>query len=546
MHFLLELAKVIQNIDEKTFNEYSKSFIYFKSVHPQLGKKWDEIAKEQQFSKNRWHQTLREIRSFEDQELDYMYQRVMSLSRQIIGDDAYFKVMTHSGKGSVPDRVTLLNRLIKMSDELLSEIHPSILRLVNYKIDDIKIHSQTIRGTVDWNGTIQHAIKISGGIPTTFVCTVPKKSLPTPENLLLYLAISWLQKDAIHLLNFQKIDYIDAADKKIIWRIVNSSQRVLNSPLFNEIKNEVQMLSSFPKTTKKIRPMLDSVEVKIRKSYYRQNAYLKLIEWLRNYIDFNVNRYQNLTNFTFENLKDFDTMFELWILFEYITFLKKEYHVSCVPLIQSSKLDGFKIENNGKEFFIYYEKSYQVPIGKHSGSNNQKNYRKPDFTIEYVDQCVCGHSRTKHHENDEIGEKCGEVIGNNEICSCNEFCMPASIILDAKNWRKQNRLDAVQKMAWYLVLMNKYKSETAILFFSDYEEVQDQDKPITDKWTITVNQGKWEFVNFVTKASRKPKFKEQLNNVFSDISSRIPQIGTVQIFDSKATTSLKITDLALT
>ncbi|MCE2507627.1 MAG: hypothetical protein J4F36_14400 [Nitrosopumilaceae archaeon] len=529
----MELAKVIQNVDENTFNEYSGSFAYFSRDYPQLSEKWIEFTKEQRFSttdrQSRWHQTLREIRFFEDQELDYMYQRVMSLSRQIIGNNAYFTVKTYSGKGSIPDRVTLLNRLIEMSDELLSEIYPSILRLVNYKIDDIEIHSQAIRGTVNWNRTIQHALKVSGGIPTTFVCTIPKKSLSTHENVLLYLAINWLQKDAIHLLNFQKIDYINTADKKKIWRIVNSSQRVLDSPLFNEIKNELQILNSFSKTTKKIKPILDLVERKIKKSQYQQNVYLNLINWIRNYIDFNVNRYQNLTNFTFENVKDFDTMFELWILFEYITFLKKEYHVSCFPLIQNSKLDGFRIENNGNEFFIYYEKPYQVPIGKQPGLNNPKNYRKPDFTIEYGNQCICGHSRSKHQESDGIGEKCDEIIKNNEICSCDEFCMPAPIVLDAKNWRNQGRLEAVQKMGWYLMLMNKYKSKTAILFFSNYEEGQDQDNPITNQWgPIPINQGEWEFVNFVIKASRKSNFKEQLNIIFSNISSRIPQIKKIE------------------
>ena len=73
--------------------------------------------------------------------------------------------------------------------------------------------------------------------------------------------------------------------------------------------------------------------------------------------------------------------------------------------------------------------------------------------------------------------------------------------------------------------MNKYNAKTGILFFSNYEKKQDQNEPKTNEWSpVYVNQGEWSFINFVVKASREPKFKEQLDMVFKNITERIPQI----------------------
>ena len=84
-----------------------------------------------------------------------------------------------------------------------------------------------------------------------------------------------------------------------------------------------------------------------------------------------------------------------------------------------------------------------------------------------------------------------------------------------------NRLDAVQKMSWYLTLMNKYQSNTGVLFFSNYEKDQDKSNPMTNQWAIPINEGQWEFINYVVKSSRKSTYIEQLNTVFEQISSKI-------------------------
>lgn len=530
MYLLVELSKIICALDDEKFSQYQDSFPLFQRDFPLLGTKWEEFIEKQRIKSNevskKWSQTLREIRFWEEQELDYMYQRVMALSRKLVGKNSYFVVQTLSGKSTVPDRTTMLNRVMELAQKLLSEIYPSIMRLLNYRVNQEEIISHNIQGTVNWNKTICNAIKSTGGIPTQFVCVVPRKTFSTTENLLLLLAVKWLHRDCIKISNFQIVDNISAEERKKIWLIINSTQRILDSPLFHEIEIRSEILQAFSNPTVRIKDLLDMVEKEIQLYKTNQGEYLPLIEWMRNYVDFNMNRYQDLANFTFENIEDFDTMFELWILFEFVNHMKKYNNTNSIPIIKKNKLKGFKIQLDEKELFLYHEKYYRVPIGKKEGLNNPQNQINPDFTIEFGDKCICGHSNKIHHYDGIEYENCSfyEYVDsdNTKNCECDSFQSPVQIVLDAKNWRNSNRMEAVQKMSWYLVQMNKYKTKTGILFFSNFEKNQDPAKPMTDNWgPITVNQGNWEFVNFVIKSSRKEIHLRQLEEIFGSIMNKI-------------------------
>ncbi len=513
MDFLVELSCVIRRLDEPTFTDYHDSIPLFVKDNPALGTKWyeflEKIHVKPKNESKKWRQILREIRYWKDQELDHMYQRIMRVSRQVMGENSYFEAQTKSGKGTIPDRTTVLNRLIETSNELLSAIYPSVTRQINYRISDEEIFSSNIRGSVNWQKSIQHAIKNSGGIPTTFVCTIPVKSFATTENLLLYLAVSWLHKDSIKLLYHHKTEYVSSDEKKKIWKIINATQRVLDSPLLSEIKKETGLIHSFTYPTNRIKSVLDSVEnqIKLYKSW--QSDYLKLTKWIRKYLDFNVNRYQNLINFSFEQLEDFDKMFELWVLFEMTAYLKQNFNAKIKPIIKKKKLKGFRFEINSHIFTLYHEKYYKVPIGK-SGLNLPGNQINPDYTIENNEKCCCGNT-VKTSFDDEDPK-----------CECGNFTPKVELVMDAKNWRNFNRMEAVQKMAWYMVQMNKYGPKTAILFFSNYEDYHKPSNPRTDYWSpVTVNQGEWEFISYVVKSSRKSEYVEQLQTVFEQICSKI-------------------------
>ena len=217
MQFLIKLVKIIQSLSNEEFNHAKESPRYLVGNYPNLQNEWhihlEELSKKRRESDSYWNKTVREIRYWEDQEVDYMYQRIMALSRSIL-QKQYFEVQTHSGGATVPDKTTILNRLVKLSSILLTNIYPSILRLVHYKTDIIDIYTSSIRGHIDWNKTILNAARTSAGRPIFFVCNTPKRSFSTPENVLLYMAIAWIFTDAVNLYTSQGTNIVSSEDKE--------------------------------------------------------------------------------------------------------------------------------------------------------------------------------------------------------------------------------------------------------------------------------------------------------------------------------------------
>ena len=508
---------MIQSLDGDEFTDACSSTSYLDREHKELAKKWlihiNELPRKPSDIDKYWEKTIREIRYWEEQEIDYMYQRVMELSRQILKSQ-YFKVQTHSGEGTVPDRTTILNRLVELSEKLLSEIYPSILRLVDYRTDTVERHIPYVNGNINWNKTILHAVNTSAGIPTTLVCRKPERSFSTPENLLLYIAVTWIFNDAVHFYSFQKMDDVSNEDKNMIWRVLKSSKIILESFLLRQIKKDSVVVKQFTVPTPKIKPALALIEKKLKHSVNPQTPYHQLITWMKQYVDFSVNRYHDLANFTFQNTKDFDKMFELWVLLEMAHHIGNIHNrlirTRVEPLIEANSLKGFKFEINNHIFTLHYEKCYIVPMGG-SELNDPNNHVTPDYVIEANEYCCCG-NMLKVSFDDSI----------TPTCECGNFTPRIVLVMDAKNWLNSKRLNAVKTMAWYMIQLNRYHPMTAILFFSNYERHHNKEDPRTEYWNpVTVNQGNWEFINYVVKSSRNPKYIEQLHLVFEQISSRL-------------------------
>ena len=530
MYFFIEFAKLIKNISDDEFSQYHASFPLFFEHHKRLGEKWKEYLEKNEIKKSddkrkKWQQTIREIRYWEDQELDYMYGKIMSLSRQILGKKVhYFTVETFSGKLTIPDRIQILNRLIKFSDVLLSKIYPSVTRLVNYKIDDDEIISSNIRGSVNWGKTIQHAVTTSGGNILSFVSNLPKRSFQTPENILLLLAVRLLFEDSKQIMAFQNKEYVSPEDKKIVWDVVNKTQKILNEPLLSEIKKNTKNIDRIIQNPIQIKKIAKQVEKNLEENKKIGKEYHNLLDWIENYIDFNVNRYQNLSNFTLENIQDVDTMFELWVLFEFVTYMKKVYRANVNPIVEvkkgENKLKGFEIEVQQTKFYFMYDKEYnKIPLGP-GGFESKENKIKPDFTFEFGEKCLCGHEQNEHLRKKKKFYQCESKDGEN-TCECDQFRRHIPIVLDAKNWRK-DRMEALRVSAWYLTNLNKYQTKTGVLLFSNYDG-KDPSNPETGHWgPMKINQGDWEFINYVVKSSQKNQFREQLEFVFEEIITKFP------------------------
>ena len=504
---MIELAKKVRSLDDSSFRGYADNSSLFFEKYTQLGEQWVGYCEKRKFRTSdrpkEWRNMLREMRLWKEQELDWMYMRIMNLARNFAGSKySYFEVKTYSGSSTVPDKSVILNRLMLLYNELLDYIYPSVIRLLSYTVKDIEIETPGPRGTILLQKTITNAIKNSGGIPTTFICSIPDRSFNTPENRLLLIAIKSIHNDALQVYQYQKRESVDIEDKRKVWKIINVTQNILDSTPLHEIRETTKelKLSSIPKN--KLKQLLNNVGKDLEKRRVRQAEYTKLLQWIRKYIDFNANRYEDALRFTLENNKDLDTMFELWCLFEFVNYIKLNFPgVKIKPegdydrKKKSLKLEWFEITYSDQTFKIRYTTKLKAQLGKEI----EHPTLEPDYTIEYD--------------------------GNH------------AIILDAKNWRAgaTNRMEAVHKMNWYLSNFYKeYKSETGILFFPSYEKNDDLDEngvhtgqftpKIKDAFLPLTEDIEFRFINFVLKATRDPQYKPQIDDVFAEICGLIPAL----------------------
>ena len=113
MYFLIELAKIVKNIPDKHFSGFANHrYIFFKQ-YPGFEKHWDEYCKKNNIFANRqkaskWRNMFREIKQWNEQELDYMYMQIMSLARNFLGNRySYFEIKTYSGSTTIPDKAVM-------------------------------------------------------------------------------------------------------------------------------------------------------------------------------------------------------------------------------------------------------------------------------------------------------------------------------------------------------------------------------------------------------------------------------------------------------
>ena len=112
MYFFIEFAKLIKNISDDEFSQYHASFPLFFEHHKRLGEKWKEYLEKNEIKKSddkrkKWQQTIREIRYWEDQELDYMYGKIMSINDSMILK--YYKLAVFADREKIKEVKLLLN-----------------------------------------------------------------------------------------------------------------------------------------------------------------------------------------------------------------------------------------------------------------------------------------------------------------------------------------------------------------------------------------------------------------------------------------------------
>jgi len=468
--FIFEISEIIRNASDEDFEYYLSSERSFFTQYSHLREGYDEYKT---IRSEPWSAILREIRLWKDLDLRYMYSRIMELTQDYKGNFDYFEILTDYGTYVVPDRITLLNKLLQLSREILHEIYPKIEQSLNYESDTFSVDSPTIRGKIDWNTTLINTINKSMKFPTSFVSIVPTQEFETPENILLSVCLFWIKNDSLRLMRHYQPGELSKNELTKLNRIFTTTEMALEHSMLKQIQDNVKYLAEIGQKHRKISELVSQVKERIHLGLINQLAYSDLLKWIEKYLHFNTERFaKDLVNFRIERTQDVDTMYELWILFEIMRHLDSNFLMDYQPIVESkNNFHGFEIKVNGKKFKLKYQESYP-------GQVHERN--TPDYTIE------------KSRDN-------------------------IPIILDAKNWRHE-KSDAKNKMIVYLVEMSSKKPSKGILFFPNNAHLPENfDSPYAEK-PIEVGPNKWHLITCVLKPSKSPQIQAQNKIVFEKFS----------------------------
>lgn len=481
--FIFEMAEAIRRTSDDDFEKYNTSEYFFFSQYPHLKDEYysykQQRIKDSKYKDETWSAFVREIRLWHDLDLPYMYSRIMELAQNYKGNFDYFDIKTDYGVYVVPDRITLLNKLLNLSYELLHEIYPKIEQSLNYESDIDRLESATIHGKVDWNQTIINAVNQSLKHPISFVSVIPTQDFDTPENLLILVALSWIRNDSLRLMKHYQPGELSKKELSTLQQIFVKSETALNHSILKNLHEQASIISSIGHKNRKITDLINQIIQRLRTGIIRQTSYKALLDWVNRYTHFNTERFaKDLVNFRVENTQDVDTMYELWILFELMRHLDTAYHIEYDPIVESDRsFHGFEVKINNKKFKLRYQESYpgQVHI-----------INTPDYTLE---------------------------LSKNSV----------PIILDAKNWRNE-KSDAKNKMIVYLVELSTKKAEKGILFFPNNVRLEEnKDSPYFEK-QIMMGDHKPSLVTCILRPSQNLEIQKQNSIVLDHITKLIMSV----------------------
>jgi len=469
--FILEFSEIIRKASDVDFEYYLTNERSFFNDYARLVEGYNEYKTNRSET---WSAILREIRLWKDLDLRYMYARIMELTQDYKGNFDYFDIMTDYGVYVIPDRITLLNKLLQLSREILHEIYPEIEQSLSYESDTFSVDSPIIRGKIDWNTTLVNTINKSQKFPTSFVSIVPTQEFDTPENILLLVSLFWIKNDSLRLMRHYQPDELSKKELSKLNQIFTTTETILEQTMLKQIQDNVKHLSEIGQKHRKISELINQVKERKHLGLIHQLSYSQLLQWVEKYLHFNTERFaKDLVNFRIEKTQDVDTMYELWILFEIMRHLDSKFIMTYQPIVESkNKFHGFEISIDGKKFKLKYQESY-------SGQIHERN--TPDYTIEKNDNNI-------------------------------------PIILDAKNWRHE-KSDAKNKMIVYLVEMSSKNPSKGILFFPNNVHLpENQDAPYFEK-SIEVGPNRWDLITCVLKPSENPQIQAQNRIVLEKISN---------------------------
>lgn len=412
---LNEIQRLYVENKEKKEDIFDEVYVFRKYPH------LSSLFEQYRISNEKWDQLVRELLVYTKDDLRYMYDRTMQLVRRFHRDTSmYFKVKTEVGTYTLPDRLSDLNRLFELYMEFFTVIYPNISRRLRFDVYPREQESRILRGELLWSKTIKRCISQGGQTcPTVFTVLTPECGFETPENIIVILSVLRIRQDSQFLLNYDFSDPLTKEEQTVLNKIVDGCDHILRTTLLGDI---IPVAARYV-TLKLDDPQVLMLEAQSRARLHGErqtNPYMHLLQWAQKYRELNLRSVSmNRTSFPVDRLENLDTMFEVWILLEFLDYLRNSEKAVVTAAIFPQR---FEVSISCVKFTLFYEKEY---YGWAAGA-------RPDFSIE---------------KDEEL-----------------------KVIMDAKNWL-QPKVDAIYKMLGYL---NNLDATVGILFFPNESSLSEQ------------------------------------------------------------------------
>ena len=266
-----------------------------------------------------------------------------------------------------------------------------------------------LRHKINWNETLRRA---NTAFPVSFETITRVRQFDSPENILFMLCMMWINRESERLLGLDFVQPLSEQEKQIITRIRESSKNIIVNFPFQEILESTKKYSKLTPYNDRITDLESQSRFRIKKGLIRNKKYTDLLNWIAKFKELNIRIItRTKTTLTLETLKDLDTLYEIWIFFEFIDYLKYERRLPVKIKLQG-KERSFEFKYSGNTISIHYEKEFNDDTFTWAGKPN------PDFT----------------------------VISNNSVIA----------VFDAKNYHRTSKLrpEATNKMLAYLAKLD--------------------------------------------------------------------------------------------
>ena len=369
-----------------------------------------------------WHQFV-DMAMEPPEKREDMYQRTISLLTDFgNGYKKYFVLNTDSGFYHAPNALSDLNRLKIISEEYFI-IYKNIINKIHFDHPN-EMQIGRIKGKINWAETI----KISNSnFPINFVTSLSKKNFKTPENILLVLCAYWILAESDKLLHINFDNPLTKSSKNILFSIYKKSKFILQKFPFDEILRASKPFRnySYDPPSNEIKHLESNIKKRILDGTIKNSGYGKLLKWIQKFRDLGVRSFdeQSPTKNIIDSLKNVDTIYEIWIFMEFVTYLKDR---GVLLSFELGKVPHCRFYHGSSEITFWYGKNF---TRKH------------------------GHVWAKHHNPDFIATlRGGPVLG----------------VFDAKNYSAETgRGDSQDKILAYL---NNFDTNFGALIYPNYPE----------------------------------------------------------------------------